>query len=117
MRVAANISFLFQELPFEQRFVAAREAGFAGVEILFPYEHDGARICALAEQAGVEVVLFNTPPGNQASGEAGFAAIPGREEEFAKSFRTAMRYAQNLQCHRVHVLAGNLPDEWIGSAC
>jgi hydroxypyruvate isomerase len=112
MKVAANISFLFQELPFEQRFAAARESGFEGVEILFPYEHEPEGIRSLSLDAGVEVVLFNSPPGNLAAGEAGFAAIPGCEAEFEQSFRTAMRYAQVLKCPRIHVLAGNLPDEW-----
>src|SRR5687767_6383224 len=69
MRAAANISFLFQELPFEQRFAAARKNGFEGIEILFPYEHEAERIRELAVAAGVKMVLFNTPPGNRAGGE------------------------------------------------
>ncbi len=116
MRAAANISFLFQELPFEQRFAAARENGFEGIEILFPYEHEAERIRDLAAATGVEVVLFNSPPGNRSGGETGFAAIPGREAAFEDSFRTAMGYAETLQCRRIHVLAGNLPDEWLGHA-
>lgn len=110
MRPAANLSFLFQELPLGGRFAAARAQGFTGVEVLFPYNEDAAALAVAAEQAGVEVVLINSPLGDAKAGEAGFAALPGRVERFRESFGEALRYARALRCSRVHVLSG----KWTG---
>jgi len=106
---AANLSFLFQDLPFLDRFEAARRAGFRAVEYLFPYEHDPATLAGLLKRHGLTQALFNLPPGDWAKGERGIAAFPGREEEFAAGVEKALRYAQALGCERVHAMAGVLP--------
>ncbi|HVJ52862.1 MAG TPA: 2-oxo-tetronate isomerase [Aliidongia sp.] len=108
-RFAANLSWLFTELPFPDRFAAAADAGFKGVEILTPYGHSEAEIAASLDETGLELVLLNLPAGDPAKGERGFAALPGREDEFAASLETAIRYAQALDCPRLHCLAGILP--------
>jgi hydroxypyruvate isomerase len=110
MRPAANLSFLFQELPLPARFAAARELGFAGVEVLFPYGEDAGALSEAAVKAAVEVVLINSPLGDAKAGEAGFAALPARVAQFRESFSEALRYARALSCSRVHVLSG----KWTG---
>jgi len=105
-RFAANLSFLFTELPFLDRFAAAAGAGFKGVEFMFPYAVPAAEIRARADDAGLSVVLFNLPPGHWDKGERGFAALPGREDEFASAVDLALSYAEVLGCPRLHVLAG-----------
>ncbi|MDH5188750.1 MAG: TIM barrel protein [Rhodospirillaceae bacterium] len=107
---AANISFLFTELPFEARFAAAARAGFKGVEFLFPYEYKAENLRQLADDAGVKIVLFNAPPGNWGAGDRGVGAIPGRESEFNEGVEKAALYARILGCPRVHILAGIAPD-------
>ena len=109
-RFAANLSFLFTEHPFEERFVAAARAGFEAVEFLFPYEHKPETIRQLADDAGVRVVLFNAPPGNWEGGEKGIGCIPGREGEFNEGVEQAALYARIIGCPRIHVLAGIVPD-------
>lgn len=105
-KFAANLSWLFTELPFAARFDAAAAAGFAAVEFLFPYDHAPAAVSGWARGAGVEVVLFNTPPWNGDGGERGLAALPGREAEFADSIERALDYAAVLGCTRLHAMAG-----------
>lgn len=105
-RFAANLSFLFTELPFLDRFEAASKAGFRAVELLFPYAHDAAEIRARLDAHGLELVLFNLPPGHWDKGERGFTAIPGREDEFAHAVDLALRYADALGCRRLHAMAG-----------
>jgi hydroxypyruvate isomerase len=105
-RFAANLSFLFTELDFLDRFAAAADAGFKGVEFMFPYAYDAADIRARADAHGLEVVLFNLPPGHWDKGERGFAALPGREDEFASSVDLALNYAEALGCQRLHAMAG-----------
>ena len=109
-RFAANLSFLFTEHPFEERFAAAARAGFAGVEFLFPYEYKPETIRQLADDAGVQVVLFNAPPGDWAGGERGIGCVPGRESEFNEGVEQAAQYARIIGCPRIHVLAGIVPD-------
>lgn len=109
-RFAANLSFLFTELAFEQRFAAAAKAGFGGVEFLFPYEYAPEKLRQLADDAGVKVVLFNAPPGNWDGGDRGIGAIPGRESEFNEGVEKAAHYARILGCPRVHVMAGITPE-------
>jgi hydroxypyruvate isomerase len=102
---------MFNEVPFLERLAAAAQAGFAGVEYLFPYEY-GADI--LAEQLGkhqLENVLFNLPPGNWAAGERGITCLPGREEEFRAGVATAIAYATRLNTPRVHAMAGIIPPQ------
>lgn len=105
-RFAANLSFLFTELPFLERFAAAARAGFDAVEFMFPYEHSAEAVSRVATEAGVEIALFNTPPGDLAAGELGLAALPERQREFRAAVDQAISYARALACPRVHVLAG-----------
>lgn len=105
-RFAANLSMMFQDLPFLDRFSAAASAGFKGVEFLFPYDHPAEEVAKAAQDAGVEVALFNLPPGDWTKGERGFAAMPGRETDFENALEKAMFYAQALNCKRLHCMAG-----------
>lgn len=105
-RFAANLSMLFQEMPFLERFAAAAEAGFAGVEFLFPYEFDKAEIVRCRAEAGLAQILFNTPPGDWAAGERGFAALPQKRDIFRRDFEQAIDYAAALANPRLHVMAG-----------
>ena len=108
-RLAANLSMMFTEYPFEARFEAAARAGFRAVEFLFPYDWPSTQVALWLAGAGVENVLFNLPPGDWASGERGLAALPGREIEFRAALRKALDYAQVLGTPRLHVMAGLIP--------
>ncbi|WP_425092818.1 2-oxo-tetronate isomerase [Tropicimonas sp. S265A] len=109
-RLAANLTMLFTELPFLDRFAAAAEAGFTGVEFLFPYDHTPEDVARAKEAAGVEQALFNLPPGDWDAGDRGMAAIPGREDEFRAGLGLALEYADALDCPRLHAMAGILPE-------
>ena len=108
-RFAANLSMLYPELPFLDRFEAAARDGFEGVEFLFPYEHAPQELAARLKAHGLAQVLFNAPPGDWNAGEKGLACLPGREAEFATGFSQALDYAQALGCPRIHVMAGLVP--------
>lgn len=110
-RFAANLSMMFQEHPFLDRFAAAAEAGFAGVEFLFPYDHPVEAIAERLRRHGLTQALFNLPPGDWAAGERGIASLPGREAEFRDGVATALRYARALGCRTLHCMAGLLPGE------
>lgn len=105
-RFAANLSMMFAERPFLERFAAAAAAGFEGVEFLFPYEHEPDEVRAALDAAGLAMALFNCPPGDWRAGERGMCAIPGREAEFRDAFATALRYAETIRPDRLHVMAG-----------
>jgi 2-dehydrotetronate isomerase len=105
-KFAANLSWLYQELPFLERFDAAARFGFKAVEFLFPYQFRPADIAARLRGNGLEVVLFNLPPGDFEKGDRGIAAIPGREKEFRDSVQRALEYASILEVRRLHVMAG-----------
>ena len=105
-KFAANLSFLFKDLPLHDRIHAAARAGFDAVEILFPYDSPVPDITRALSTAGVPLVLINAPPPNYTGGSRGFAAVPGLEGRFATDFRRALRYAQALKCPRIHVMAG-----------
>lgn len=109
-RFSANLSFLFTEVPFLDRFAASAHAGFTAVEFGFAYEYPAKELAARIADSALEQVLINTPPGNLSAGDRGLAGCPGREHEFAASFVTALRYAQVLSCPRIHVMAGVLPE-------
>ncbi len=109
-RFAANLSMMFNEVPFLDRFTEAAQAGFRGVEFLFPYEYQAKEVVERAKASALEVVLFNAPPGDWAAGDRGLASLPGREHEFAASIPAALRYAKALGTRRVHVMAGLLPE-------
>ena len=110
LRFAANLSFLFTEVPFLDRFKAAAAAGFKAVEFMFPYDWPAAEIRIRLEANGLALVLFNLPPGDWARGERGLAAIAGREAEFGKAARLALDYAAALDCPRLHAMAGLVAD-------
>jgi hydroxypyruvate isomerase len=110
-RFAANLTFMFPELPFLERFGAAAAAGFKSVEFLFPYDHSVAVIADLLTQYNLTNVLFNMPAGDWSAGERGIAALPGREAEFRASVELAISYARALKTPLLHVLAGILPAE------
>ncbi|MEJ5124457.1 2-oxo-tetronate isomerase [Comamonas sp. MYb21] len=108
-RFAANLSMLYNDLDFLDRFAAAARDGFTAVEYLFPYAYAPEQLAALLQQQGLQQVLFNAPPGDWDRGERGIACIPGREAEFRDGIAQALRYAQALQCPRLHVMAGLVP--------
>jgi hydroxypyruvate isomerase len=108
-KFAANLTMMFNELPFLDRFGGAAEAGFKGVEFLYPYEHTPEAVGAALKANGLQNVLFNLPPGNWAAGEKGIACLPDREAEFRESVATALRYARALGTPRVHAMAGLVP--------
>ncbi|MEZ5657588.1 MAG: hydroxypyruvate isomerase family protein [Burkholderiaceae bacterium] len=103
---AANLSMMYSEWPFLERYGAAAEDGFAGVECLFPYEAPADEVASAARTAGVAQVLFNSPPGDWAAGEKGLASLPGREVEFQQGVDKAIEYARALGCPNIHLMAG-----------
>ena len=105
-RFAANLSMMYQEHAFLDRFGAAANDGFKGVEFLFPYAFAAADMRARLTELGLTLALFNGPPGNWEAGERGLAALPGREDEFRRSVATALEYAGVLGNDRVHLMAG-----------
>jgi 2-dehydrotetronate isomerase len=105
-KFAANLSWLYQELPFLDRFEAAAKSGFEGVEFLFPYQLSPAEISGRLRATGLTGVLFNLPPGHFDKGDRGIAALPGREREFRDSVQQALEYANILEVPRLHVMAG-----------
>lgn len=109
-RFAANLTWMFNEHAFTDRFQAAADAGFEAVEIQLPYEHSPETLAKRREAAGVVQIMFNAPPGDMKAGEYGIAGLPGRESEFRASMDQALEYAQALECRLVHVLAGIVPD-------
>jgi 2-dehydrotetronate isomerase len=109
-KFAANLSMLYTEHAFLDRFAAAAADGFKAVEYLFPYEHPAADIAARLKTHGLQQVLFNAPPGDWAAGERGTACLPGREAEFRDGVGRAIEYARALGCPRIHLMAGLAPD-------
>ncbi|WP_116918853.1 hydroxypyruvate isomerase [Tamilnaduibacter salinus] len=116
-RFAANLTLLFNDVPFLERFDAAREAGFRGVEYLFPYEWPATTLRQRLDDTGLEQVLFNLPPGDWAAGERGIAGLPDRVSEFREGVDQALDYAHVLDCPRLNALAGLLPPDGDPQAC
>jgi hydroxypyruvate isomerase len=108
-RFAANLSMLYQEHAFLDRFEAAARDGFKAVEFLFPYAFSKEDIARRLKAHGLHQVLFNAPPGDWDAGERGMACLPGREAEFRAGVATALAYAAALDCPRIHLMAGLLP--------
>jgi hydroxypyruvate isomerase len=108
-RFAANLSMLFTELPFLDRFAAARAAGFRAVEYLFPYEFPKEEVAARLRGEGLRQVLHNLPAGDWAAGERGIACHPNRVDEFRAGVERAILYANALDCGQLNCLAGKLP--------
>jgi 2-dehydrotetronate isomerase len=118
-RFAANLSMMYVELPFLDRFEAAAKDGFKAVEFLFPYAWPATEIAARLQANGLEQVLFNAPPGGRetesiekawATGRRGTACLPGMEEEFRTGVQLALDYAETLDCPRIHLMAGLMPE-------
>jgi 2-dehydrotetronate isomerase len=105
-KFAANLSMLYTEHAFLDRFAAAARDGFKAVEYLFPYEHPAAELAARLQDNGLQQVLFNAPPGDWAAGERGTSCLPGREPEFRDGVKRAIDYARALDCPRIHLMAG-----------
>ena len=110
-RFSANLSMLFGEHEFLDRFDAAARAGFKAVEYVGPYDHAPEVVAARLKKNGLSQVLFNLPPGDWGKGERGIAVLPDRVEEFRKSVDTAITYAKALDCPQVNCLAGIAPAE------
>src|SRR3954468_22268539 len=108
-RFAANLSFLFDEVPFLERFGEAAHAGFRAVEFAFAYEYRIQELVAEQRTHRLHVALLHAPPGEREQGDRGLASVPGREHEFAADISNALAYAHALSCSRVHVMAGVLP--------
>ena len=106
MRLCANLSMMYNEVGFLDRFEAAAKSGFKGVEFLFPFEHDPAEIRRRLDDNGLEQVLFNAPPGQWDKGERGTASLPGRQTEFQDGIKRALDYAAVLGNKLLHVMAG-----------
>lgn len=105
-RFAANLSMMFNEVPFLDRFQKAAEAGFEAVEYLFPYEFPADEIAARLQQFNLTQALFNLPPGDWAKGERGLAAFPERAAEFDAALQTALPYAKATGVKKIHMMAG-----------
>lgn len=108
-RFSANLSFLYQELPFLDRFAAAARDGFAAVEYLGPYEAPKETVAATLREHGLTQALFNVPSGNWAGGERGIACLPDRIAEFRDGISLALDYAKTLGCKQLNVIAGLVP--------
>lgn len=108
-RFAANLSMLFTEVDFLERFALARDAGFEGVEYLFPYAYPPEQLRGLLREHGLTQVLFNLPPGDWDAGERGIACLPDRVEEFRAGVDQAIEYARALDCRQLNCLAGLKP--------
>jgi hydroxypyruvate isomerase len=109
-RFAANLSMLFTEVPFLDRFERAAKAGFEGVEFLFPYPFPAAEIKARLEANGLALALFNTPAGDWEKGERGLACLPSRVDDFRRGVAQAIEYATVLGAPQVHCMAGLAPE-------
>lgn len=107
-RFAANLSMMYNEHGFLDRFAAAASDGFKAVEFLFPYDFPPAEIQSRLADNNLKQALFNAPPGDWAAGERGIASLPGREDEFRRGLDVALSYAAALGNHRLHVMAGLL---------
>jgi hydroxypyruvate isomerase len=108
-RFAANLSMMFNEVPFLDRFQEAAKAGFQAVEFLFPYEYPAKELRKRLDDNGLKQVLFNMPPGDWSVGERGLAALPGRTAEFRDGVKKALDYASALSCDLMHCMAGIAP--------
>lgn len=110
-RFAANLSMMYAEHVFLDRFAAAAADGFSAVEYLFPYQFERVELAQRLHEYGLQQVLFNAPPGDWDAGDRGIACLPGREDAFRRGFtELALPYAQALQCPRLHVMAGLVPE-------
>ncbi len=110
VQFAANLTMLFTEVDFLDRFEKAHKAGFKAIEYLFPYAYDPEQLAQKLNQFHLIQELFNAPPGNWDAGDRGLAALPERKEEFLTSLPIALQYLQALNCHKLHIMAGVIPE-------
>jgi 2-dehydrotetronate isomerase len=110
-RFASNLTMMYNEHAFLDRFAAAAADGFKAVEYLFPYDFPASELKARLDAHGLTQALFNAPPGDWANGERGLASLPGREDEFSRSVETALEYASVLGNDKIHVMAGLIRPE------
>lgn len=108
LKLSANISLLYPELPFLDRVDAAVRSGFGAVEVMYPYAFDARELKEALDCSGATLSVLNAPPGDYQGGERGLAALPGREADFRESLETAVHYALTTQCGNIHVLTGNV---------
>jgi hydroxypyruvate isomerase len=108
-RFAANLSMMFNEVPFLERFERAKRAGFDAVEFLFPYAHPLPELKAVLAKTGIQVVLHNMPAGNWDAGDRGMACDPARVNEFREGVGLAIEYAKGLASPNLHCMAGKAP--------
>ena len=117
-RFAANLSMMYTEHVFLDRFSAAAADGFTAVEYLFPYQFEAVELSQRLREYGLQQVLFNAPPGDWEAGERGLACLPGRQDEFRRAFdERALPYAATLNCSRLHVMAGIVPGDADPAVC
>jgi hydroxypyruvate isomerase len=109
LKFAANLSFMYTEVPFLERFAAAARDGFKAVEYVSPYVAPPEEIAGLLKANGLEQALFNLPAGNWDGGERGIGCLPDRVSEFEEGVATAIRYGQALNCKKINCLAGIAP--------
>lgn len=110
-RFAANLTTMYREHDFADRFGAAARDGFTAVEFMFPYAYPAKQVAQLLQEHGLRQVLFNAPPGDWDAGDRGCTAIPGREAEFREGIEKALEYAAALECPRIHAMAGLMPTD------
>lgn len=108
-KFAANLTMLFNEYDFLDRFEKAHKAGFKAVEYLFPYAYEADILAQKLQQYNLYQELFNAPPGDWDGGDRGLAALPERKEEFLASLPLALKYLQTLKCNKLHIMAGVIP--------
>jgi hydroxypyruvate isomerase len=108
-RFSANLSMMFSEVDFLDRFAAAAKAGFKAAEFLFPYAYDNDQLAEVVERSGLQTVLFNMPPGDWKAGDRGLACDPARVAEFQEGVGQAIACARSLNCGRIHCMAGLRP--------
>ncbi len=110
-KFSANLTMMFIDTDFLNRFERAARCGFRGVEFMFPYDFDKAAIIAKLQQYNLKVVLHNFPAGKWAAGERGLACLPDRVQEFRSGVGQAIEYARALKCPRLNCMAGVTPRE------
>lgn len=108
---APNLTTLFTEVPFLERFEKAKKAGFTHIEFQFPYAHSVDEISEQLKRHELQTILFNLPAGNWEEGDRGIAIFSERRDEFQQSVKTAMEYAQALRCSTLHCMAGVKPND------
>lgn len=108
-KFSANLTMLFQEVDFLERFAMAADNGFSAVEFMFPYDWPAAEVAERLQRHGLQQVLHNLPAGDWGAGERGIACLPGREGEFQDGVGRAIEYAKALRCPQLNCLAGLMP--------